>query len=146
MNVVFVCTGNTCRSPMCEGALKKIIAEKNIDNVECSSVGINASPGDPASNDAVIVCKEFGIDISKHRSRSIFSINIDTVDLFVAVTKSHADLIKRITDNKKEIYTMQDVSDPFMQGIDAYRKCFIKLNTEVNLVWNYIEKKLKLPL
>lgn len=146
MNVVFVCTGNTCRSPMCEGILKKIIEEKNIKNIECSSVGINANPGTPASDGAVLVCKEFGINISEHRSRSLFQINIDAVDLFVAVTKTHADLISHFTENKKDVYTMKDISDPFMQGIEVYRKCFMQLKSEVDLVWNYIEKKLKLSL
>ena len=73
MNLLFVCTGNTCRSPMAEGLFKKMLAEKNIDNVDCSSAGLFAMTGDEVTDNSVKACERFGVDISSHRARRITS-------------------------------------------------------------------------
>lgn len=67
VKILFVCTGNTCRSPMAE-AIAKSIAWSGI---EVSSAGIHALEGDKASEQAIAVMAEKGIDLSKHRAERI---------------------------------------------------------------------------
>ncbi len=59
MKILFVCTGNTCRSPMAQGLFRNMAPEH-----ECSSAGLSALPGQPASPQAAACCKELGVDIS----------------------------------------------------------------------------------
>lgn len=144
MNIVFVCTGNTCRSPMGEGILKKIVSEKKIDNVKCSSAGISAFNGDSVSKKSVEACKEIGIDISDHLAKNIKDIDVDSVDIFVAVTRSHAEFLCRMGIDQQKIYILNNVKDPFAKDMDAYRNCRDKLCEEVNKLWKVIEERLKL--
>ena len=64
---LFVCTGNTCRSPMAEGILNDIAKKERLD-ICAKSAGISVSPGNPPSQNAVAACAELGVDISKHKS------------------------------------------------------------------------------
>ena len=92
--ILFVCTGNTCRSPMAEGIFKKI-TKPNEYIIE--SAGLMTSNGNEASQNAIEVCKEIGVDISAHKSKPITEIdNINQVDLFVAMTDSHAQVLKKL--------------------------------------------------
>ena len=67
--ILFVCTGNTCRSPMAEGIFKKLT--QGDESISCSSAGMSFCDGDAVSENAVTVCKEIGVDISGHRSKAI---------------------------------------------------------------------------
>ena len=67
-HITFVCTGNTCRSPMAEVIAHRIIAEKQISHVTVGSAGIAAWPGDPASDGAREAAKQMGLDLESHRS------------------------------------------------------------------------------
>ena len=82
MKILFVCTGNTCRSPMAEGLFKKIVSEKEIDNIECSSAGLFAMTGDEVTQNSVEACERFGVDISSHRARRITAYILDETDKF----------------------------------------------------------------
>ena len=73
MNLVFVCTGNICRSPMAEGMFKKLLEEKGESGIDCSSAGLATFDGRPASDNAQAVALEYGVDISdadpQHRAQ-----------------------------------------------------------------------------
>ena len=78
MNLVFVCTGNICRSPMAEGMFKKLLEEKGESGIDCSSAGLATFDGRPASDNAQAVALEYGVDISEHKSRMLTrSIAVD---------------------------------------------------------------------
>ncbi len=70
-NILFVCTGNTCRSPMAEAFCKQLIQEKGFKELSCSSAGLAAYPGSPASEFSIKVMGEVGIDLSGHRSQPL---------------------------------------------------------------------------
>ena len=77
--VTFVCSGNTCRSPMAEGLYKKYLQDKKINNIEVKSAGVSAFAGDMPSSEAVTVCKERGVDISSHRSSRLNFEDLNTI-------------------------------------------------------------------
>lgn len=88
--ILFVCTGNTCRSPMAEGIFKKMLADRGVNGVECSSAGLFAMTGDSACDNAVKAAERFGVDISAHRARRITSYILDETDEFVCMTREQA--------------------------------------------------------
>ena len=125
MHITFICTGNTCRSPMAEGIAKKIIAEKYSDSgITVSSAGVSASNGSAPSEKSVQVCEEIGVDISNYRSNSVSHDLLESTDLFAVMTKSHADILKFYGIPEDKIVVLGDgIPDPFSGSVMIYRKC-----------------------
>ena len=121
MKILFVCSGNTCRSPMAQ-ALFKREAEKRGIACEAKSAGIITYTGNPASDLAAEVMKEIGIDISGFRSTSIRSILAEDFDLYVPMTDSHARALVELGIGKHRIYMFdREIADPYGGGIEHYR-------------------------
>ncbi len=124
MNIVFVCTGNTCRSPMAKGIFEKIAKERGGSHLKCDSAGVLVNKQSGATENAVKVCREIGVDIAKHASKSISSIDKKNVDLFVAMTKQHGEMIKNLGIDNEKIYVPDpEIEDPYGGDIYVYRKC-----------------------
>jgi protein-tyrosine phosphatase len=98
---LFVCTGNTCRSPMAEGIFRKYLAEKlqcNVDDLDkmgykVESAGIIGSVGYPASAEAVTACAAKGVDIKAHRNKALSKELIEGSDIIFAMERIHKDRI-----------------------------------------------------
>jgi protein-tyrosine-phosphatase len=88
-SVLLVCTGNTCRSPMAAGILKKMLADAGVEGVAVSSAGTAALEGMPATELAVKTAKDWGIDISNHRSRPVTDEMVAGSDLILTMTPEH---------------------------------------------------------
>lgn len=125
MHITFICTGNTCRSPMAEGIAKKIIAEKYPDSgVTVSSAGLNTFNGSPASQHSIDVCREIGIDLDGHRSRRINQEIADTTDLFAVMTVSHARYLRCCGIPRSKIAILDEgIPDPYGGDEYDYRRC-----------------------
>lgn len=130
MNILFICTGNTCRSPMAEGILKDMAKKKGL-KLNVTSAGTFAFDGQEVSRDAVHVMREEGIDISQHRSRIVHRDLVESADLIFTMSRSHkGELLKKYDFLKDKVYTLkeyaygreEDVEDPFGRGTSAYRK------------------------
>ena len=119
--LLFICSGNTCRSPLAEGLFKKHLADNNITEVEVSSAGVSVFPGDEVSINSALVAMQRGVNISLHRARKLNPQHLAETDLFVCMTDSHSSVISRYCDSSK-IMTL-NVPDPYGRPVEAYEEC-----------------------
>jgi protein-tyrosine-phosphatase len=96
MNLLCVCTGNTCRSPMLMTLLRGLVASRGLEQVRVESAGTGASPGEPASAQAVATMAGFGLDLRAHRSRHVQDVAIATFDRVLCMTSSHAAFVRSL--------------------------------------------------
>lgn len=119
MNVLFVCTGNTCRSPMAEGYLRS----KGIDGVTVLSRGL-VCDGSPVSLNSKTAMAEVGIDISGHISRQITDRDIIKSDKIICLSPSHKAVLLSAGVPQEKLYILgKGISDPFGGDITVYRRC-----------------------
>ena len=133
--IVFVCTGNTCRSPMAEG-LFRVLAEKyGLQGVECTSCGLSTFAGMPVTDYAVEAAAAYGADISAHRSRPITEYLLAQGDLFVCMTRMHADRLAPFLPPEKIRVLGDGIPDPFGGTREDYQNCaaaiYAALETEI---------------
>ncbi len=124
MNVLFVCTGNTCRSPMAEGYVNN-----RFNNITAKSCGICAD-GSAVSKNSEIAMTEIGIDISAHLSAPISSELINWADKIICMSHSHKDCLNSI--GVKAEVLGGEISDPYGMDIQAYRLCRDEIIKEID--------------
>ena len=95
-NILFVCTGNTCRSPLAEGIARAELERRGWKNVRVASAGLAAAEGDAASREAVVVAARHGVDLAGHRSRPLTSEMTAWADLILGMGPSHLAAIDRM--------------------------------------------------
>ncbi len=126
--IMFICSGNTCRSPLAEGLFKKYLQEKNITDIEVGSAGVGAFPGDAVSINSILVAGSRGIDISDHRARNVNPEHLITTDLFFCMSESHKAVLSRHCDSEK-IFVL-NIADPFGRPIEVYEECAKQLENK----------------
>lgn len=144
MNILFVCTGNTCRSPMAAAIMNKIAVENDLD-VRIESAGLFAKDGEPASSEAVEALKKYDIDLSDHKSKQITPELIEKSDLIVTMTEAHKMLLQDFAADKTctlcELADMEgDIDDPFGGDLEDYEKTADKLYIALTQLSNKIEE------
>ncbi len=125
MKILFVCSGNTCRSPMAEGLFRDMMREKGLsEQVMCQSAGLSPVEGAPASDHAIAVCAEWGIDLSGHSVRKFTGEEIPVWDVIFTMTRTHGYILEQAGVSPRKIYVPEpEIRDPFGGSLEDYRAC-----------------------
>ena len=161
--LVFVCTGNICRSPMAEGIMKDIVLDEvehthRVIPIIISSAGTHALTGNLASRYAVEIAERHGINLNFHRSKPLNETIVRNADLILTMEKNHTELIKRNWAFCDTVYELKnfaaedsrtsagsDIHDPIGMDINFYANVFDELKREITriatVVFSMAEKK-----
>lgn len=130
MKILFICSGNTCRSPMAEALMKNKCSAPG--DITVSSCGLYAFSGDSASAESIEAMKDYGIDLTNHRARAFSEYMIDEYDLFVVMTNEHMSALSQFVPKDKIIVLGGGIPDPYGMDVEAYRHCADKINTALD--------------
>lgn len=137
--IIFICTGNTCRSPMAEGLFRALDGQERT-GLTAQSAGLFAHEGLPASENAVKAAAELGADLSAHHARQLTPEIAKEAKYLVCMTAAHYDrLVEALPWAEDKVFTLapEDVSDPFGGDLETYRACAAQLKQAVdNLIAN----------
>lgn len=145
VKILIVCTGNTCRSPMAEGALRVLLEGRKIDNVDVVSAGTAAIPGSPATRYAIEASKTWHADISGHRSRPLTPELIEESELILTMSPSHYQQVVRMSPEARDRTFLlkkypdpgdegEGVADPIGGSLDNYNQTFLEIGEELGRI------------
>lgn len=153
MKIIFVCTGNTCRSPMAEVIAKDLIKKYNIQ-AEISSAGISVFCESGASENAMSAIGEYKLDLTNHISKQISVEDLEESSLILTMTAKHKEYLLSILkckETEKKIHTLceyagcdkKDITDPFGQGLNEYKMCANELYTLIERIFENYDRNSK---
>src|SRR5712691_3689440 len=148
--ILFVCTGNVCRSPMAEGIFRQAVRGRG--NYRVLSAGLGALEGQPPSMYAVQAVKELGIDISDQRSRALTPEMVQQADYIFGMTHSHIDTVMllypqaaektfllREFDETLDLFE-KDISDPIGGQYEVYLNCRDQIEQGIVSLLRFLEQ------
>ena len=154
-NILFVCTGNTCRSCMAEGILRDILNKANKDKkFSVSSAGVFANIPTGASKYAIQVLKNgWGIDISSHKSKQLSKQDIKNADIILTMSRTHKYIILSTQkDSIGKVFTLKeyvkpnganaDIKDPYGGTYDDYKVCANEIKEYIQMFLEKYERGL----
>ncbi|HWP98369.1 MAG TPA: low molecular weight protein arginine phosphatase [Syntrophomonadaceae bacterium] len=147
MRILFVCSGNTCRSPMAQALLQKILEDRQDKQggkcIEVSSAGMGAFPGQSPSREAVETMRHYDVDLSYHRSRVLDLSILSQADWILTMTRSQCNSLReKYPALRMRIFTMMefagqeagDIEDPFGRSLEIYQACAVQIVTLVEKI------------
>jgi protein-tyrosine phosphatase len=149
--VLFVCTGNLCRSPMAAGILRIQLSKRRAPLITVSSAGIMASDGREAEPLAVSIARHNGVDLSHHRSAMLTRAMLDSADLVLTMERMQLQYVRGMVPHQKDkVFLLKafgrkgvegDVDDPMLRDVEAYEDCFATLQMEIGRIVPHIIKR-----
>ena len=148
--ILFVCTGNVCRSPMAEGILRHAVQGRG--NYRVLSAGLGALEGQPPSHHAVQAVRELGIDISSQRSRMLTPELVESADFIFGMTHSHIDTVMLLYPHAAEKTFLlrefdetldpfeKDISDPIGGSYEIYLNCRDQIEQGIASLMRFLEQ------
>ena len=133
--LLFLSTGNTCRSPMAVGYFKKLLEERKIKNIEIRSAGVMTIAGLLATDESKLMLDPYGVSLDKHRSQPLTEEMIRRVDMILGMTPFHVQMSLRLSPAARgktfllKEYTRTDpknrpIPDPMGCTLEVYKRCF----------------------
>jgi protein-tyrosine-phosphatase len=140
MDILFVCTGNTCRSALAAALARRVADERGLRTIEIGSAGTSALDGQPASDGALLVGIERQLDVTDHRARQLTPELVRRADLILVMGPHHLERVEALggagkayllTDFASRTSEGRAVSDPFGGDLDGYRATVDDLDAEI---------------
>ncbi|UCD16662.1 MAG: low molecular weight protein arginine phosphatase [Candidatus Zixiibacteriota bacterium] len=143
--IMFVCTGNTCRSPMAEGALRKLFENDRVDGIEVSSCGTGAAASFPATDYAIEACRIWNADISRHLSQPLVKELIEKADLILTMSPAHCHRVITLDPGAAgKTFLLKNypetgcngegIDDPIGGSLDIYNRTFLEIGEELGRI------------
>jgi glycine hydroxymethyltransferase len=148
--VLFVCTGNICRSPMALGLFRRLLGNRN--DIEADAAGVHAVRGQPPSVHAIDVCRKRGVDISSFRSQPLTATLVERATHIFAMTGAHLETIHLLFPESAEKTFLlrefeepgatlwRDLSDPIGMGREVYQECADSIENALPGILAFVEE------
>ena len=146
MKIIFVCSGNTCRSPMAECAFEELLREEEITGVEVESRGVVANVGADISENAKKALEAAEIPLKEHVATQITIEDIQSADLVICMTERH----KLRLGSLPKVFTLGqmtgcgDILDPYGKDEATYRQCLNEILVALQKLMPIIKRQLTL--